>query len=333
MTERFRPHAVAERVFVTNAPKLSTQRCPALPRRFVPSISGLIAFEATARNASFSRAARELALSQGAVSKRVRQLEEVLGVELLARSHHQVSLTACGRSYLADVRRVLAEIEASTRALARHGPSRHALTIGVPAGLDSHWLIPRLKGFWSLYPDLQVNLVSNEESIDFRDDRIDGVIHCMNDAPGGIVLARLIEEELLPVAAPELLNTACLEAPEALIDLGLIHLDGQQDLWREWFALQGMEVPANIDGPAHGSIGLVIAAAMHGHGVALLPHHMVADALARGLLAAPVRGLMPSGRVYAFSVPAEKLQDSAIGHFASWLESCARAHPTSPVWQ
>lgn len=333
MTERFRPHAVAERVLVTNAPRFSTQRCPALPRRSVPSIAGLIAFEATARNASFSRAAKELALSQGAVSKRVRQLEEVLGVELLARSHHQVSLTACGRSYLADARRVLAEIEASTRALARQGPSRHVLTISVPAGLDSHWLIPRLKGFWSLHPKLQVNLVPNAAAIDFRDDRIDGAIHCMEDATGGVVLSRFIEEVLLPVAAPELLNASCLEAPEALIDLGLIHLDGQQDLWREWFAMQGMEVPANIDGPAHGNIGLVIAAAMHGHGVALVPHHMVAAALAQGLLAAPVRGLMPSGRVYAFSVPAEKLQDSAIGHFANWLESCARAHPATPVWQ
>jgi len=333
MTERFRPHAVAERVLLANAPKLSTQRCPALPRRSIPSIAGLIAFEATARNASFSHAAKELALSQGAVSKRVRQLEEVLGVDLLARSHRQVSLTACGRSYLADARRVLHEIEASTRALARQGPSRLALTISVPAGLDSHWLIPRLKGFWSLHPDLQVNLVPNEASIDLRDARIDGAIHCMNDLSGGIVLARLIEEVLLPIAAPELLNAARLEAPEDLINLGLIHLDGQQDLWREWFALQGIEAPASIDGPAHGSIGLVIAAALHGHGVALVPHHMVADALAQGLLAAPVKGLLPSGRVYAFSVPAEKLQDSAIGHFAKWLESCARAHPTTPVWQ
>ena len=110
-------------------------------------MSGLIAFEATARHLSFSRAADDLALTQGAVSKRVRQLEAVLGFQLLVRNTNQVCLTEVGENYLTHVRRLLQQLQASTEDIRATARGKVTIRVAVPAVFATRWLVPLLTGF------------------------------------------------------------------------------------------------------------------------------------------------------------------------------------------
>jgi LysR family transcriptional regulator, glycine cleavage system transcriptional activator len=114
----------------------------ACARRSIPSIAGLLAFEATARHRSFSRAARDLNLSQGAVSKRVRQLEEVVGIALFGRDRQTVSLTAAGAAYLEEIRWVLAGLEAATEQLTRTAAGVSGIAVAAPTDFARYWLVP-----------------------------------------------------------------------------------------------------------------------------------------------------------------------------------------------
>ncbi len=325
MTANFRPPAQAK--LVVNSGGFGANCAPplAVPRRAVPSISGLIAFEATARHLSFSHAARELALTQGAVSKRVRQLENVLGVTLLARSRHKVAVTEIGQRYLIDVRRLLCEVQAATQSL-QACKRRPTITIAVAQEIASYWLMPRLGDFHAGHPDIAVNFTSLSPT----DDAIqpfgsECAICCVDEIPSDTPVEILFDEKLVPVANPDFLAALPVTDPVQLLDLPLISQSNRHALWHDWFAAQGLDAEGRIEGSCHDCLSLVLEAALNGHGVALAPVHAVRELLQSGRLEIVFKAMLATDRSYVFTVHPAFARQAPIRAFRRWIAAMAEA--------
>ncbi|EKF17978.1 LysR substrate-binding domain-containing protein [Nitratireductor pacificus] len=294
-----------------------------LPRRLIPSVSGLIAFEATARHLSFSRAAEDLSLSQGAVSKRVRQLEQLLGVALLARNNHHVHLTEMGRAYLPQVRTLLAQLESSTRALMRNAQGKTVITIAAPVGLAACWLVSRLGVFQNRNPELSVNLVTSEPLLEKENETIDCAIVYGTPQWAGITCTPLFEEELVPVASPHFIRTRRPGSPEILHDCTLLHLADQPGLWPGWFEQAGCARTGLTPGPQFDQFPLLIMAALHGQGAAIVPRFMIERELAAGDLKMLFDMPLRNRKAYHFVTPARSASEPVVLALRSWIIDCA----------
>lgn len=330
MVERFRQPAQADPLAHSAGAGPVPGPPLALPRRALPSVAGLIAFEAAARHRSLSRAARELDLSQGAVSKRLRQLEDSLGTVLLDRNRQHVCLTPAGRAYLARATHILAQLDAASELIApRRGEAPGSvLTVAVSPGLGAHWLVPRLPGFCNRHPGTFVNLVTRTALPTAPEETPDAAVVPRPQAaaaPAGYSEIALFAERLLPAAAPALIAEAGLHDPAALAAAPLLERAGRPDQWEAWFAAARHAGPVRPPVARHDSLALLMAAAEAGLGVALLPACMVAAAAGRRRLE-PVSALsIPGGRNLVLAVPRAAGERAAVRSFARWIAAEAAA--------
>ncbi|MFC5586835.1 LysR substrate-binding domain-containing protein [Nitratireductor kimnyeongensis] len=293
-----------------------------LPRRLIPSVSGLIAFEATARHLSFSQAAKDLSLSQGAVSKRVRQLEQMLGVALLARNNHQVHLTEMGQRYLPQVRTLLGQLESSTRALMQGADGKTTITMAAPVGFSACWLISRLGDFQKRHANLSINLITSKTLLETDDETVDCAIVQGTPQWGALACTPLFEEELVPVASPHFMRSRRPNSPDKLHECTLLHLSGQPDLWAEWFEQAGCPRSAFPGGPQFDQFPLLIMATVQGQGTAIIPRFMVERELASGELEVVFDVPLRSRKAYHFVMPARSASDRNILALRSWIMDC-----------
>lgn len=296
----------------------------------MPSMPGLIAFEATARHLSFAQAAKDLSLSQGAVSKRVRQLEQALGVALLARNNHHVHLTEIGSSYLPEVRALLGQLEASTRTLINRAQGKSAITIAVLPGFATHWLIPRLGEFTRRHPDILVNLESRLKPFDLAAEHMDGAFHFGTPHWPEAKVSKLFGEYLVPVASPDMLRTRRANCPAALLEETLLHLSSRPGLWCEWFEMTGHSQNRPIGGPSYDQFSMIIAAAVHGQGAAIIPRFMIETELREGSLTVLFDRPLESDRSYYFVTPLHACSDPHVVAFAEWVGECAAEYAERP---
>src|SRR5262249_34102960 len=174
-------------------------------RRFrLPPLDLIQGFEAAARNLSFTKAAQELSITQSAVSRQIKALEEHLGVALFERRHRALSLSAAGRTLYAAANELLQRLQETTDGLRAEGASRQ-LTVTTTSGFASLWLIPRLKGFTARNPDVDVRISATYKAIDLERSLIDVAVRYAReeDAPAGAV--RLFGVVLIPSGSPTLM--------------------------------------------------------------------------------------------------------------------------------
>ena len=184
-----------------------------LRRGFLPNVGNLLAFEATARHSSVSRAAEELSLTQSAVSRQIQQLEETLGLSLFSRTRQRVVLTDVGRMYAAQVRQTLADLSDATRqAIALSGTSG-VLNLAVLPTFGTRWLIPRIPEFLSRHPDVTVNFGVRLVPFDFSAEPFDAAIHFGQPHWPGAVCELLMREECVPVCSPAYLRRERIADP------------------------------------------------------------------------------------------------------------------------
>ncbi|RKZ13773.1 LysR family transcriptional regulator, partial [bacterium] len=209
-------------------------------RRFLPSTSMLLAFDMAARTGSFTRAAHELKLTQGAVSKQVIALEELLGIELFERAHQAVVLTDAGRSYAKEIRSALDQILSASMRLIAH-PSGGTLKLAVLPSFGTRWLMPRLPGFLEAHPGITIHFVTKLAPFDFGSEHLDAAIHF--GAPGwpGAECTYLMGEEVVPVCSPGFREEHALGDPADLASVPLLHITSRAESWKDWFAEQGIE--------------------------------------------------------------------------------------------
>lgn len=287
-------------------------------RRKIPSTTGLVCFEAAARHESFTKAALELSLTQGAVCRQIASLEEFLNVELFRRSRRGVKLTEAGLSYS---RRVAAQLDAVERdtlsVMGQQGTN--TLELAVVPTFGTQWLLPRLKHFQTEHPEVTVNLTNRTRPFLFADTTFDAAIYFGDADWSGTQAFRLMEERPVPVCSPALLAGHDRLDATALAGLPLLQQSTRPYAWRQWFGSLGLNVPRDMTGPRLELFSMLAQAAMHDMGVALIPPFLISDPLAQGRLVIANGHALPSDKAYYLMLPERKLESASLSAFRHWL--------------
>ena len=287
--------------------------------RALPSLQALEAFEAAARHQRFTRAAAELHVTQGAVSRQVQGLETQLGLALFHRVRQRIRLTPAGEAYLAKVRPALDRLEAATLELKASGGAGGVLHLAVLPTFATKWLIPRIPAFTAAHPEILLNLTTRIQAFDFEEEpELDAAIHYGEGSWPGARLEPLMDERVVAVCAPPL--AAALRGPADLAGRTLLQLINRPQGWDEWLAAAGATEIDGRRGPRFESHLMVIQAALAGLGLAVLPDFLVADELAAGRLVEPFPGVSARSRRSYWLASPERAQDlPALAAFRAWL--------------
>ena len=293
------------------------------PRRFLPSLSLLQAFETAARTHSITAAAQELALTQSAVSRQIRALEEQLGTELFHREKQTIRLTPGGQSYAREIREALQKISRASMNL-RANPGGGTLSLAILPTFGTRWLAPRLPGFLSAHPGITLNLVTRLTQFDFAAEPVDAAIHFgAPEWPGGDC-AYLRGETVVPACSPALAEQFGFARLADLRAAPLLHLTSRPDGWEKFFAHNGL-APQNLHGMLFDQFATAAQAAMVGLGIALLPEFLIEDEITSGRLVVPLRARMRSDEAYYLCWPREHGQHRPLVAFRDWLCAVAKA--------
>jgi LysR family glycine cleavage system transcriptional activator len=286
--------------------------------RRLPPMSTLKSFEAAARHLSFSRAAAELHLTHGAVSRAVRTLEDFLQVELFTRNIRSVVLTPSGKTYFDIVQGLLDRLSTATVMLMDQRAST-SLNVSTIDSFAAKWLVPRLFRFSAKHPDTDVRLSTSSSLANFHSDGIDIAIRYGRGNYPGLISELLLKEELMPVCSPALLN-----GPKPLRELSdlrhhtLIHDDFPID-WVSWLRFAGVHDVDARRGLRFESSAHAVQAAVQGAGVALGRSALVADDLKAGRLVCPFNVAHPAEAAYHIVCPPEALKRQKVKAFRDWL--------------
>ena len=305
----------------------------------LPPLQALRSFEAASRHLSFTRAAEELCVTQGAVSQQVKQLEEYLGLKLFYRLPRKLESTEQGvrlfRATHEAFTRIAAEVE-QLKSVERAG----VITVSVLQSFAVKWLIPRLAKFRALHPDVDVRIHADDRLIDFRSDGIDVAVRFERKASPGLYNELLFAELIFPVCAPMLLNDERypINKPADLIHHVLLHdatargfdlrnhmspaeAEADNSDWTHWLA----EHPVRGVDPDRGVIfnagDMVVQAAITGQGVAMARLSMAFDDLRSGLLVRPFEEISTSSFSYYTSLPEENMERPQVKVFVDWLRA------------
>lgn len=280
--------------------------------RRLPSTSALLALEAAARHQSFARAAQELSLSEGAISRQIAKLEQFLGVRLFHRVGNRVELSGPGASYAAQMRTVLADIERYTRQVMTDTPGRTSLEIGVIPTLAGRWLIPRLARFRQLHPDIEINLRERTEPFSLEESGLHAAINYDHPIWQSMRVQPLFDEQMVAVCHPSL-------ADETPCRMPLLHKNEGPYGWPRYAELTGLAIPAEATGPIYDRYALLIEAAKAGIGMALVPRRYIEEDLKEGRLTAPWPTLPQLIERYVLVTRPAALTPPALAKFELWL--------------
>ena len=293
-------------------------------RRKIPSLQALACFDAAARHGSYTRAAQELALTQGAVSRQIAVLEAFLDLSLFRRSRHGMVLTQAGADYARQVRARLDGLERDTLdVIGRQGVGA-ALTLGAVPTFATRWLIPRLPRLAQAHPGLDLHFETRTRPFMFADSGLDAALFAGTPEQvaqwAGTRAELLLVEEVVPVCSPGLLPGGRPLKAKALAQLPLLHPSTRPEDWRRWFEAEGVDAPAAMAGPRYEQFSMQAAAAAAGLGVALMPTLLVEEELATGSLVVACTRRRP-GRGYYLVQPDQAEESPALRHLRQWLRS------------
>ncbi len=288
-----------------------------IPRRFLPSLSLLMAFEGAARTGSITVAAREMALTQSAVSRQIQTLERQLGVALFLREKQTIRLTPAGESYARQIREALHRISTASLNL-RANPHGGTLNLAILPTFGARWLIPRLGSFIARHPEISLNCASRSSPFDFRRDSVDGAIHFGRPYWPGAELTFLMHEAIVPVGSPALLRRCELRQPSDFLRAPLLHLTTRPDAWERWLAAHDIANPA-VHGMLFDEFSAISQAAVAGLGVALMPDFLVREELADGTLVAISPPEHLGEEAYFLASPLERSAYPPLQTFRAWL--------------
>jgi len=289
------------------------------PRPRLP-LTGLRVFEAAARHESFLRAAEELAITPGAVSRQIKALEADLAVRLFERFNRAVRLTETGRRLAIDVGRGITLMEDAVQEV--RSPRQAVLAVTAMHSFAARWLVPRLHIFNERHPDIQVLLAASDTTVDLVHDRFDVAIRFGPGPYPGFAAKKLISLFMFPVCSPRLLEQTPLNHPRDLANVQLladVYLAQGEPHWPDWLALAGAPEVEWRRGQQFSNVYLAIEAALAGRGVALAEEALVQDELAAGRLVKPfdIELLSPYSQ-WILTLP-EKADRPDIRRFRNWL--------------
>jgi len=290
--------------------------------RRLPALTAMRIFEVVGQTGSFTRAAERLNLTQSAVSRQVRHLEEQLGADLLVRRHHRLELTAAGVQLFEALRHAFHEVELAVRGTEEKG-NRNRLRINVPPTFARRWLMPRLPGLRRTHPELDVSLGTKlSDSLAER-----GLLDCairFGDGEWPMLRAtRLMTERHIAVCAPTLLQGQDHDAPVDLSRFTFLHVLASDDrrylTWRHWLSAAGQDEVDTRGGLEFDLLDLAIEAACDGLGVSVVDRFMVERELAAGRLVQLLDVEVEGHESYWLVTRAEQEDSPNVALFRTWL--------------
>jgi LysR family transcriptional regulator, glycine cleavage system transcriptional activator len=311
-----------------------------MPKRRLPNLSTLPGFEAAARHLSFTLAAAELHLTQGAISRQVRELELFLGRQLFRRFTRRIELTEDGVAYARVTRDILAELERATARFGDRAPSSRKVVVSILPTLASLWLMPRLHLFTQSHREIEVRVVTSIEPADLMSGAVDvavrvGSLPGQNSAPlqpridlkmvndwTDVQAFELFPDILCPVCSPNLLAGQSIDDVRSLLRLPLIHTSTRRFAWPDWLAANGVpnvDTLPGSDAIEFGHFFMSLEAARKGQGVAIVPDIMLAHYEGRRDLVSVAPAVIASAGTYCLLVRKSRSEDPEIRAFRSWV--------------
>ncbi|RWM09922.1 MAG: LysR family transcriptional regulator [Mesorhizobium sp.] len=289
----------------------------------LPSYALLRSFECAARHESFTQAAEELHLTQSAVSRQVKELEDMMGATLFRRVGRRVALTEAGRRFAADLAIDLENLRQSVVRAIAVGEQISTLRIGILPTFASRWLIPRLATFLSDHPDIEIRLETRTLPFDITRERFDIAIHFGKADWPDARMTKLFDEEMLPVASPKFRDTHMATEPARLAKAPLLHLITRESAWIDWFAMNKISDRRLLTGRHFDQFSMIIAAASASLGAALLPKYLIETELDSGILV-PLSDMPLKTHNSYFVVSAAGDVNPQVNAFTRWLMSAAK---------
>jgi LysR family glycine cleavage system transcriptional activator len=287
-------------------------------RRRLPSLNALKAFEATARHESFTKAAHELCVTQGAVSQQVKALETELDVRLFRRERQRLVITEAGRSYLEVVRDAFDRIGMGTERL-RERQKSGVLTITTSPDFAAKWLVHRLGRFSEAHPQMDLRVSASVQHVDFAREDFDLAIRHGDGRWPGLDAVRLCTEELFPVCSPALLKgPGALRSPQAIKDHRLLYTNSTKG-WEQWLTHVNVEGIDFKRGTLFDRSSIAIDAAVDGQGLALARTALASWDLICGRLVRPFTQALEAPFAYWIVCPKSAAELPKISTFRNWL--------------
>ena len=293
-------------------------------RNVIPSLDLLQGFEAAARHLSFTKAGEELFLTQSAVSRQIKELEDQLGVPLFHRRHRALALTDAGQQFYAAAAQVMTTMRTATSRL-KAASGRRPLSVTTTASFAALWLIPRLAGFTRTHPDVDVRITADTRVQNLERDGLDLAIRHGSASLAGPNAVRLFGERVFPVCSPRLLKKNPLRQPADLKNHCLLQYDDPEARhpwlhWKTWLEVARIPDLRPAATLSFSGYEQIIPAAVAGHGVALGRSPLVKDLLADKQLVAPFSSSADPARAYYAIVSKSAAARPEVSGFVEWLK-------------
>ncbi|RDZ28812.1 LysR family transcriptional regulator [Lysobacter silvisoli] len=285
--------------------------------RDLPPLNALRAFEAVARLDGVGRAAAELHVTHGAVSRQLRALEDALGAALFVREGRGLALTPVGQRLYEAAEAGFAPLRGAWADLQRR-PAQAPLVLGCPGSVLARWMIPRLDRLARERPALRLHLAANDSAPDAALSGLDAALLIGSPPwPGEWQVHQLAAERIGPVLSPHWPGAAELPALPALAGIALLHTASRPQAWGDWAARAGVDAATLRMGTGFDHLYYLLEAANAGLGIAIAPQPLVAADLAAGRLIAPW-GFVETDARWVLCAPRRR-EDARVEELARWL--------------
>ena len=288
-------------------------------RRFLPTLSTLQAFEAAARQLSFTKAADDLGITQSAISRQIKNLEEFLGIQLFERYGSRVVLTDAGQAYAESIHTAIDKLEIASIDIVRGRRAEEALKIGTLPTFGSRWLTWHLDAFSRNLPDEHLEFVRTYNDADFSSTPMDIAILRGDGSWPAAKSYPLFAEMLAVVASPNLIATGEMLDQTDFARYRLLQNASRSSLWLKWLRASDINYRGTLQGPRFDNTGMLINAAIAGYGLAVVPVCLIEKELSDGTLHTPFGAPVPSGESYFVVYPERKAHSIAVKQFRDWL--------------
>ena len=287
----------------------------------LPPLNSLPVFVAAAKHQSFTNAATQLHVTQGAVSKQIALLEDYLGISLFERNHQSLQLTKLGKEFLKNISPALTEIEKSAQKLTKKS-DKEIIRINILPSLSNQWLVPRLSSFKALFPEYKVDIETGNDDIDFNAVETDIAIRISKKSRWKNLNAeKLFEEKLLCVCSPKLRKKFPLKQAKDLLKYNLLLHSSRPNAWIDYLKSQKVKTTALHHDISFERFFMIIKAAKDGLGFALLPEFLIKKELENGELKIALKPEFRSGYNYYLIHPKQKSHLQKITDFKIWLKA------------
>jgi len=285
----------------------------------LPSMSALISFEAAARHQSFTLAADELNVTQGAISRQVKDLEYLIGTPLFRRLGRSVRLTNAGLSLATQLAADLGGLTNTIVRATSAGQDDIVIRLAVLPTFGNRWLVPRLGAFMAEHPKIKLSIATRDRPFDLAAERFDLAIHFGQQNWPDALLTLLCSETLIVVATPEFQDRYGINTIADLMKVPLLNLETRPTAWDDWFADYGFENTNTESRVQFDQFSMIITSALQSQGAALLPSYLIEQEIKNGSLIQLWETSLKTDNSY-YIVSSLGDQNASIKEFTAWLK-------------